>query len=52
VKKLCLAVQVMQEVSLAVNFKEDFQSICDELIAIKSLLNDAKDKRNSDSVTN
>lgn len=47
-----LADKVMQEVSLAVNFKADFQSICDELIAIKSLLNDAKDKRNSDSVTN
>lgn len=44
--------KLTEEVSLVVTFKEDFESICDELVHIKCLLNDARDKTGSQSMTN
>jgi len=46
-----VADKLFQEVSLIVNFREDFEFFCDQLIYIKSLLMDAGGKRNSTSVS-
>lgn len=46
-----LVQKLFQEVSLLTGFREDFEFLCEELISIKSLLNDAGDKRNSTSVS-
>lgn len=45
-----LADQLLQEASLITSFKEDFEFLCDELVSIKCLLNDAGEKRNSASI--
>lgn len=47
-----LADKLLQEVSLATSFKNDFEFICDELVSIKMLLNDAGKKRNTRSMSN
>jgi len=47
-----VADKLSQEISLIVNFKKDFEYVCDRLISIKCLLRDAGEKRNSSSVSN
>eukprot|EP00253_Pinus_taeda_P034235 PITA_34235 len=46
-----VADKLFQEVSLIVNFREDFEFFCDQLIYIKILLMDVGGKRNSTSVS-
>lgn len=47
-----LAHKIFQEVSLVTNFREDVESICDELDSIKILLNGVMVMTNSHSTTN
>ena len=46
-----LVEKLFQEVSLLTGFREDFEFLCEELISIKALFNDAGDKINSTSVS-
>lgn len=47
-----LADRLLQEASLIISFKEDFEFLCDELVSINCLLNDGGVKRNSASICN
>lgn len=47
-----LADKLFQEVSLVIDFKDDFEFICEEVNSINSLLNDARGKTASNSIVN
>lgn len=47
-----LAEKLFQEVSLVIDFKDDFEFICEEVNSINSLLNDARGKTSSNSIAN
>lgn len=47
-----LADKLFQEVSLVIDFKDDFEFICEEVNSIKSLLNDARGKTTSNTIAN
>lgn len=47
-----LAEKLFQEVSLVIDFKDDFEFICEEVNSINSLLNDARGKTGSNSIAN
>ena len=47
-----VADKLSEEVSLILNFRKDFEFFCEELFSIKCLLTDAREKRNSRSVSN
>jgi len=47
-----LADKIFQEVSLVINFREDVESICDELDSFKTVLNNVRELTNSSSTTN
>eukprot|EP00253_Pinus_taeda_P001196 PITA_01196 len=47
-----LADKLFQEVSLVIDFKDDFEFICEEVNSVNSLLNDARGKAASNSIVN
>lgn len=47
-----VADKLFEEVRLVINFKDDFEFICEEVNSINSLLNDARGKTASNSIVN